>query len=55
MMKKIEFWEVKVMFNVRKGSYSAKDIKELKKNVLEGIGKNDMSCIEAEDVEIGVK
>jgi len=55
MKKEIECWEVKVTFNVRKGSYSAKDIKELKKNVREGIGKNDMECIEAEDIRVEVK
>lgn len=55
MEKKIECWEVKVTFNVRKGSYSAKTKKELEGNVREGIGCNDMECIEAEDIKVEVK
>ncbi len=54
MEKNIEFWEVEVKFNVRKESNSAKTIQELERNVIEGIGKNDMNCIEAEDLEIKV-
>ena len=55
MKKTIDYWEVKVTFNIRKGSYQAKNIKQLKENVLDGIGKNDMCCIEAEDIKIEVK
>ncbi len=54
MEKKIEFWEVEVKFNVRKGSHSAKTEKELERNVIEGIGKDDMNGVEAEDLTIKV-
>lgn len=53
--KQIEYWEVEVTFNVREGSYSAKTKKELEKNIRDGIGCNDMECIEAEDVRIKIK
>jgi len=56
MSKKIiEFWDVNVKFVVRKNSYSAKTLKELKQNVTNGIGKNDMECIEAENIIIEIK
>lgn len=55
MKKQIEFYEVEIKFIVRKGSYSAKNINELRKNIENGIGKNDMECIEAEDIEIKIK
>ena len=56
MSKKIiEFWDVNVKFVVRKNSYSAKTLKALKQNVTNGIGKNDMECIEAENIMIEIK
>ena len=56
MSKKIiEFWDVNVKFVVRKNSYSAKTLKELKQNVTNGIGKDDMECIEAENIIIEIK
>lgn len=53
--KEIEMWDVEIKFKVRKGSYSAKTKKQLQKNVEDGIGCNDMECIEAEDVEVKIK
>jgi len=41
--------------NVRKGSHSAKDRKQLEQCILDGIGANDMHCIEAEDVDVRIK
>jgi len=55
MKKEINCWEVEIKFNVRKGSYSAKTKKELQKNIEDGIGKTDMECIEAEDIEVKIK
>ncbi len=53
--KTIEFWDVNVKFIVRKNSYSAKTLEELKDNVRNGIGKNDMECIEAENITVEIK
>ena len=53
--KEIEMWDVEIKFRVRKGSYEAKTKKQLAQNVLEGIGKNDMNCIEVEEMEVKVK
>ena len=53
--KEAEYWEIKIMFNVRKGSYEAESKKQLKQNILSGIGKNEMNCIEAEDIEVDIK
>ncbi len=53
--KEIEMWDVEIKFRVRKGSYSAKTKKELLENIENGIGNNDMNCIEEEDVEVKIK
>jgi len=53
--KEIEMWDVEIKFKVRKGSYSAKTKKELEKNVRDGIGCNDMECIEAEEIKVKIK
>lgn len=53
--KKIKMFDVEIKFRVRKGSYSARSIKELKNNIKNGIGQNDMNCIEAEDIEVKIK
>jgi hypothetical protein len=55
MKKAIEFWEVKVRFLVRKGSHAAATKRELIQNVRNGIGANDMNCIDAEDLSVEVK
>ncbi len=48
-------WDVEIKFKVRKGSYSAKTKKQLEDNIRNGIGCNDMGCIEEEDVEVKIK
>ena len=53
--KQIEFYEVSIKFLVRKDSYNAKDKSSLKELVENGIGGNDMDCIEAENIEVQVK
>lgn len=53
--KTIKMWDVEIKFRVRKGSYSAKTKKELLKNVKDGIGGNDMECINTEEVEVVIK
>jgi len=53
--KEAEYWEIEIKFNVRKGSYEAESKKQLKKNILNGIGKNEMNCIEAEDIKVKIK
>ncbi len=53
--KEIDMFDVEIKFKVRKGSHYAKTKKELQENVEEGIGKNDMNCIDAEDVEVKIK
>lgn len=55
MKKTLEFWTVTVTFNIRKGSYEAETKNQLRKNILYGIGKNDMENIEAEDIMIKIK
>ncbi len=53
--KEIECWEVEVKFLVRKGSHQADTKRLLEENVLHGIGKNEMNCIDAEDIVVKVK
>ena len=53
--KEIVMWDVEIKFKVRKGSYEANTIRELKENIENGIGKDDMNCIEAEDIEVKIK
>ena len=53
--KEIEMWEVEVKFLVRKGSHEANTKKELMGNVENGIGRNEMNCIDAEDIEVKIK
>lgn len=53
--KQIEMWDVEIRFRVRKGSYSAESKKELLRNITNGIGKNDMNCIEEEDLKVIIK
>ena len=53
--KEVDYFEVKIKFNVRKGSYEAESKKQLKQNILSGIGKNEMNCIEVEDIEVDIK
>ncbi len=53
--KEVEFWDVEIKLRVRKGSHQAKTKKELKHNIENGIGCNDMNCIEDEDVEVIIK
>ena len=48
-------WDIEIKFRVRKGSHSANSKKELQENVANGIGCNDMNCIEAEDIEVNIK
>lgn len=55
MKKQIDCWEVEIKFLVRKGSHQAETKEKLRKNVLDGIGCNDMNCIEAEDIEVKLK
>ncbi len=55
MKKEIDCWEITVTFNVRKKSHGAYSKKELLENVREGIGKNEMNCIDAEDIEVKIK
>lgn len=53
--KEVNYFEVNVKFLVREGSHEAETKTELKKNILGGIGKNEMNCIEAEDIKIEIK
>lgn len=53
--KEIVMWDVQITFKVRKGSYQAETKKQLGDNILNGIGKNEMNCIDAEDIEVEIK
>ncbi|MHA1737893.1 MAG: hypothetical protein ACTSWD_04850 [Candidatus Heimdallarchaeota archaeon] len=53
--KEIQMWDVTVTFRVRKDSHEAHTKKELKENVCNGIGKNEMNCIEAEEIEVKIE
>lgn len=52
---KIKCWEVEIKFLVRKDSHGAFSKKELLENVKNGIGGNDMNCIDDEDLEVVIK
>jgi hypothetical protein len=53
--KEIEMFDVEIKFMVRKGSHESHTPKELKENIVRGIGGNDMNCIEAEDITVKIK
>ena len=53
--KESKYWEVEIKFLVREGSHEAESKKQLEKNILDGIGKNEMNCIEAEDIKVKIK
>ena len=53
--KEIDFFEVEVKFLVRKGSHKAESKQKLKEIISNGIGKNEMECIDAEDIKINIK
>ena len=52
--KEIDMWDVEIKFRVRKESHEAFSKKQLLKNIENGIGCNDMNCIDAEDIEIKI-
>ena len=53
--KEISCWDIEIKFRVRKNSHGAYSLKELRENILNGIGRNDMNCIDAEDIEVKIK
>lgn len=53
--KEIEMWDVEIKFKVRKGSHEVDNIRQLKENIINGIGGNEMNCIDVEDVEVKLK
>jgi hypothetical protein len=55
-MKKFEkeYWEVKITCLVEKG-YSAMNKQQLHSNIEDGMGGNEMGCIEVKDLKINIK
>ena len=48
-------FDVEIKFRVRKYSHEAETMKQLRENIFRGIGKNEMNCIEVEDLEIKIR
>ncbi len=55
MKKQIDFWEIQIKFDIRKNSYNAKNINELRKNVFKGLQEESMNNIEQENINVEIK